>query len=129
MSHLCLTPDRGREQAALTASFLQVHYNYSCPQAEEFRCISYLQSFTAALYSNSSMFILSQCHNSKKMFCSILYHCKPLFLKPEIGEISAIEGVWTCPFTPSDQESVQDPSSDNYLKLRGWNLEMFCLHC
>lgn len=91
VSHLHLIPDRGREQATLAALFLQAHYNYSCPQAEEFRHISCLQSFTVALCSSRSMFILSQCSN--KMSCDILYPYNPLFLMPEIGETSVTEGV------------------------------------
>lgn len=127
MNHLYLIPDRGREQATLGALFLQAHYNYSCPHTEEFRHISCLQSFTVALCSRF-MFILSQC--SDKMFWSILYPCNPLFLMPEIGETNVTEGVWICPVTPSDKETVQDPGTDIYPKLRVRDccLKMFCLH-
>lgn len=41
---------------------------------------------------------------------------------PEIGETGVTEGVWTCLFSPSDQESVQDPSTDTYPKLRVLNV-------
>lgn len=49
---------------------------------------------------------------------------------PEIGETSVTEGVQTYPVTPSNQETVQDPSTDTYPKprVRHCYLEMFRLH-
>lgn len=49
---------------------------------------------------------------------------------PEIDETSVTEAVWTCPVTPSDQETVQDPSTDTCpkLRVRDCYIEMFCLH-
>lgn len=37
---------------------------------------------------------------------------------PKIDVTSVTEGVWTCLFSSSDQESMQDPSTDTYPKLR-----------
>lgn len=74
------------------------------------------------------MFILSQCSN--KTFWNIPYPCNPLFLMPGIGETNITEGVWICPVTPSDKETVIDPGTNTYLKLRDRDgcLKMFCLH-
>lgn len=93
MSHLCLIPDRGREQATLAALFLQAHHNYSCPEAEEFRRILCLQSFTVALCSSRSMFILNVLIRCSAVFYTLIilsFLCQKL-VKPAFGLVQSLQ--------------------------------------